>query len=79
MAACRLPRKDCPMRSRPNVLVPAAALALLVSPIAAQQVNTLPADLSAKVDAAISEVMNRTQVPSASVGVVVSDSSSRGP
>jgi D-alanyl-D-alanine carboxypeptidase len=48
----------------------AIAAILLVAPIRAQQPNTLPADLAAKVDAAISDVMAKTQVPSASVGIV---------
>ncbi len=36
----------------------------------AQAVNTLPADLSARVRAAVTDVMQRTGVPSASVGIV---------
>jgi CubicO group peptidase (beta-lactamase class C family) len=59
---------------RVNTAIPCLALAaaalLARAPLAAQQVNTLPADLAAKVDAAITDVMNRTQVPSASVGIV---------
>jgi CubicO group peptidase (beta-lactamase class C family) len=57
-----------------NTAIPCLALAaaalLARAPLAAQQVNTLPSDLAAKVDAAITDVMNRTQVPSASVGIV---------
>jgi D-alanyl-D-alanine carboxypeptidase len=62
-----------PMRLFENSLtsITAASLALLAfTPIAAQQVNTLAPDLAARVDAAITDVMNRTQVPSASVGIV---------
>jgi CubicO group peptidase (beta-lactamase class C family) len=59
---------------RVNTAIPCLALAaaalLARAPLAAQQVNTLPSDLAAKVDAAITDVMNRTQVPSASVGIV---------
>jgi len=48
-----------------------AATALLArAPVLAQQVNTLPADVAAKVDGVIADVMNKTQVPSASVGIV---------
>ncbi|HEY5219850.1 MAG TPA: serine hydrolase domain-containing protein [Gemmatimonadaceae bacterium] len=47
-----------------------AFIALGAPSIGAQSVNTLPADLSAKVHAAIADVMSRTQVPSASVGIV---------
>lgn len=36
----------------------------------AQATNTLPADVAAKVQAAIADVMKRTNVPSASVGIV---------
>lgn len=45
---------------------------LLAAPaaVAAQGVNTLPPDLSAKVQAAVNDVMTRTHVPSASVGIV---------
>jgi CubicO group peptidase (beta-lactamase class C family) len=48
------------------------AALLLLAPVAAaaQGVNTLPADLSAKVQAAVNDVMTRTHVPSASVGIV---------
>jgi len=48
----------------------AAAAFLARAPLAAQQVDTLPADESAKLEAAITDVINRTQVPSASVGIV---------
>jgi CubicO group peptidase (beta-lactamase class C family) len=48
----------------------AAAAALAHTPLAAQQVDTLATDVAARVDAAIAGVMNKTQVPSASVGVV---------
>ncbi|MDE3173219.1 MAG: beta-lactamase family protein [Gemmatimonadota bacterium] len=44
--------------------------ALSASRAGAQAVNTLPADLSARVRAAIVDVMQRTGVPSASVGIV---------
>src|ERR1019366_9379106 len=37
---------------------------------AAQATNTLPADLAAKVAAAVTDVINKTHVPSASVGIV---------
>lgn len=49
-----------------------AALGLLLAtgPLAAQGVNTLPPDLAAKVQAAVADVMTRTHVPSASVGIV---------
>ncbi|HEV2290579.1 MAG TPA: serine hydrolase domain-containing protein [Gemmatimonadales bacterium] len=45
---------------------------LLAAPaaVAAQGVNTLPPDLTAKVQAAVTDVMTRTHVPSASVGIV---------
>lgn len=49
----------------------ALVLGLLAAPYAgAQAVNTLPADLAAKVRAAVTGVMQRTGVPSASVGIV---------
>ncbi len=49
----------------------AAALTLLAAPAAlAQQIDTLPAGLSAQVRAAVTNVMQRTGVPSASVGIV---------
>lgn len=46
--------------------------ALLLAPAAAtaQGVNTLPPDLAAKVQSAVNDVMTRTHVPSASVGIV---------
>jgi D-alanyl-D-alanine carboxypeptidase len=52
--------------------VTAAAGVLLVigAAPAAQDVNTLSADLGAKVKAAIVDVMDKTSVPSASVGIV---------
>ncbi|HET7584058.1 MAG TPA: serine hydrolase domain-containing protein [Gemmatimonadaceae bacterium] len=43
---------------------------LAAAPLAAQSVNTLPSDLSARIDSAIDSVMRRSQVPSASVGIV---------
>ena len=48
------------------------ALLLLAMPVTAgaQGVNTLPPDLAAKVQAAVTDVMTRTHVPSASVGIV---------
>ena len=47
-------------------------LLLLAAPVTgvAQGVNTLPPDLAAKVQAAVNDVMTRTGVPSASVGIV---------
>ena len=44
----------------------------LLAPVAAaaQGVNTLPANLSAKVQAAVTDIVARTHVPSASVGIV---------
>jgi CubicO group peptidase (beta-lactamase class C family) len=48
-----------------------AGLALVGwAPLAGQQVDTFSPDLAAKVDAAITDVMNKTQVPSASIGIV---------
>jgi len=48
------------------------SLAFLLAPaaLAAQGVNTLPPELSTKVQAAVNDVMTRTHVPSASVGIV---------
>ena len=48
------------------------ALILLLAPAVAagQGINTLPPDLAAKVQAAVNDVMTRTHVPSASVGIV---------
>ncbi len=48
----------------------AALLLLAAARSGAQGVNTLPAGLSAKVKAAVADVMRKTQVPSASVGIV---------
>ena len=48
----------------------AASVYLSGTPIVAQQANTLPADAVARVEAVIADVMNKTRVPSASVGVV---------
>ncbi|MGB7212355.1 MAG: serine hydrolase domain-containing protein [Gemmatimonadales bacterium] len=49
------------------------ALALILAPItlAAQGVNTLPPDVFAKVQTAVNDVMQKSQVPSASVGIVL--------
>ena len=52
------------MRLPPTLLV----LTLTVSPARAQE--TLPPELSAKIDAAVSDVLARTGVPSASVAIV---------
>lgn len=57
---------------------PSARFALLVATLgslaagraAAQAVNTLPSDLAAKVQSAITQVIDKTHVPSASVGIV---------
>ena len=49
----------------------ALALALLsTAPLAAQGTNTLPSALSTRVGAAITDVISKTQVPSAYVGIV---------
>ena len=49
----------------------AAGLALMLAAApAAQDVNTLSSDFGASVKAAITDVMNKTAVPSASVGIV---------
>ena len=50
----------------------AGLLLLLAAPagLLAQGVNTLSPDVAAKVEAAVNEVMQKTQVPSASVGIV---------
>jgi CubicO group peptidase (beta-lactamase class C family) len=57
-----------------RVALYALALALVAAPAAAQRVtpgiDSLPAPLSAQVRAAILEVMKKTSVPSASVGIV---------
>jgi CubicO group peptidase (beta-lactamase class C family) len=61
------------MRSRPlAATVSAAALLawLLPAAAAAQAVDSLPPDLSARVAAAVNDVIRTTQVPSASVGIV---------
>lgn len=57
---------------------PSARFALLVATLgslaagraAAQAVNTLPSDLAVKVQGAITQVIDKTHVPSASVGIV---------
>ncbi|MBA2627755.1 MAG: serine hydrolase, partial [Gemmatimonadales bacterium] len=53
-------------------LIPVAALVALAPPIAlhAQAVDSLAPALSARVAAAVNEVIRSTQVPSASVGIV---------
>jgi CubicO group peptidase (beta-lactamase class C family) len=52
-------------------LVPVAvAMMLLASSPGAQESNTLPPDVSASVKTVIADVMTKTQVPSASVGIV---------
>ncbi|MFI5235789.1 MAG: serine hydrolase domain-containing protein [Gemmatimonadales bacterium] len=48
----------------------ALLLLLLPIPLAAQGVNTLSPELAAKVQTAVNDVMTRTHVPSASVGIV---------
>jgi D-alanyl-D-alanine carboxypeptidase len=54
-----------------GALVAAAVLAsLLPAAAAAQAVDSLPPDLSARVAAAVQDVIRTTQVPSASVGIV---------
>ena len=56
-----------------NVGVASLAIALTcldAARSAAQATNTLPADLAAKVAAAVTDVINKTHVPSASVGIV---------
>ncbi len=45
-------------------------VALQIAPAATQATNTLPADLAAKVNAAVTDIVTRTHVPSASVGIV---------
>ena len=50
--------------------VAAAVVLVFAAMPAAQDVNTLPADLAVKVKTAITDVMDRTSVPSASVGIV---------
>jgi CubicO group peptidase (beta-lactamase class C family) len=45
-------------------------LAAAPAAVAAQGVNTLPPDLSAKVEAAVHDVMQKTGVPSVSLGIV---------
>jgi len=47
-----------------------AILALVSTRAVAQATNTLPADLAAKVAAAVQQVIDKTHVPSASVGIV---------
>ncbi len=47
-----------------------AVLLVSAAPLAAQGVDSLPAPLSAKVRAAVTDVMKRTGVPSAAVGIV---------
>lgn len=58
-------------RSAVGLVLP-VVFALLVSPAAlrAQAVDSLPPELSARVAAAVNEVIRTTQVPSASVGIV---------
>jgi D-alanyl-D-alanine carboxypeptidase len=53
-----------------SVSIATALCVLSTTPGSGQGVNTLPADLAAKVQAAITDVINRTHVPSASVGIV---------
>ncbi len=48
----------------------AALIVLHVASGAAQGTNTLPADLAAKINAAATEIVAKTHVPSASVGIV---------
>jgi len=53
-----------------SVAAAAGVVLVLAAAPAAQDVDTLSADLSAKVKAAITTVMEKTSVPSASVGIV---------
>ena len=53
-----------------SVAAAAAVALMLAAAPPAQDVNTLSSDLGASVKAAISDVMNKTAVPSASVGIV---------
>ena len=48
----------------------AALLCIVANRGGGQGINTLPADLAAKVDAAVKQIVDRTHVPSASVGIV---------
>lgn len=48
----------------------AALIVISVGHGAAQATNTLSADLAAKVSAAVTDIVNKTHVPSASVGIV---------
>jgi CubicO group peptidase (beta-lactamase class C family) len=58
-------------RLSPRRALRLTALLLLAPAICvAQGVNTLPPDLAAKVQSAVNDVMTRTHVPSASVGIV---------
>ncbi|HEY3933582.1 MAG TPA: serine hydrolase domain-containing protein [Gemmatimonadales bacterium] len=58
------------IRATRSTLVATAAL-LFPAAARAQGVDSLPAPLAAKVAAAVDSVMKRTQVPSASIGIVV--------
>lgn len=63
------------MIRRPRPIARSAWLAatlfsLMVARGVAQATNTLPADLAAKVEAAVTQVIDKTHVPSASVGIV---------
>ncbi len=52
-------------------MVPVAlALGVLAAPTAAQSTNTLPPELSARVKAAVTDVIAKTHVPSAEIGIV---------
>jgi CubicO group peptidase (beta-lactamase class C family) len=53
-----------------SVSIATALCVLSTTPGSGQGVNALPADLATKVEAAITDVINRTHVPSASVGIV---------
>ncbi|HEU4763237.1 MAG TPA: serine hydrolase domain-containing protein [Gemmatimonadales bacterium] len=55
---------------RVPVRIALAALLLGPAPLAAQGVNTLPPDLAAKVEAAVHDVMQKSKVPSVSLGIV---------
>jgi CubicO group peptidase (beta-lactamase class C family) len=54
-----------------RILSAAAAAQLLALPLAAQQADSLPTDVAARVTNAVHDVMARTGVPSASVGIVM--------
>ncbi len=55
---------------RHSVSIAMTCSVLVAMPGRGQGINTLPPDLAAKVQAAVTDVINRTHVPSASVGIV---------